>query len=150
MPLVSQASPFTRGGAGLRDYSATLSVNFVTCPDPKRVESYLKSAVGFSDTIQDGDQVCYPCYKYVNKKLKTSECILSSEDIVLELKAKQVQLERIISEFQYTTSESYVQLCLYKTAFSTCELLVTGRAFLFPNIYRQFMDYLLCPRSHSL
>ena len=71
---------------------------------------------------------------------------------------------------------SYVQLCLYKTALSTCELLVTGRAFLFPNIYRQFMDYLadgsidlvgvcvsksrlltfllsellLCPRSHSL
>ena len=72
------------------EHSATLSVNFVTCPDPKRVESYLKSAVGFSDTIQDGNKVCYLCYKYFNKKLKTSECILSSEDIVLELKAKQV------------------------------------------------------------
>ena len=57
------------------EHSATLSVNFVTCPDPKRVESYLKSAVGFSDTIQDGDQVCYLCYKFFNKKLKTSECI---------------------------------------------------------------------------
>ena len=46
------------------EHSATLSVNFVTCPDPKQVESYLRSAVGFSDTIQDGDQVCYLCYIY--------------------------------------------------------------------------------------
>ena len=86
-------------------------------------------------------------YTYVTSFLIRSLRLVSafcpgSEDIVLELKAKQVQFERIISEFQYTTSESYVQLCLYKTALSTCELLVTGRAFLFPNIYRQFMDYL--------
>ena len=40
------------------------SIQFVTCPDPRRVESYLK------DTIQDGIQVCYP------PKLKSSECML--------------------------------------------------------------------------
>ena len=45
---------------------------------PGRVESYLKS----SDTIQDGDQVCYPCYKFFNLKLKFSECMLSNEDVV--------------------------------------------------------------------
>ena len=50
--------------------------------------------------------------------------------------------ETIISEFQYVTSELYVQLCLYTTALSTCELLVTHRAFLFPSVYRQFMEYL--------
>ena len=50
--------------------------------------------------------------------------------------------ETIINEFQYVTSESYVQLCLYKTALSTCELLVTHRAFLFPSVYRQFTEYL--------
>ena len=71
------------------EHSATLSVNFVTCPDPKRVESYLKSAVGFRYRMVIKCAI-YPCYKYFNKKLKTSECILSSEDIVLELKAKQV------------------------------------------------------------
>ena len=75
-------------------------------------------------------------------KLKSSECMLSNEDVVLALKAKKVQFETIISEFQYVTLESYVQLCLYETALSTCELLVTHRAFLFPNVYRQFMEYM--------
>ena len=94
--VVSKACVCVYGVKHRHEHSATLSVNFVTCPDPKRrVESYLRSAVGFSDTIQNGDQVCYLCYKFFNKKLKTSECILSGEDIVLELKAKQVQLERI-------------------------------------------------------
>ena len=62
---------------------------------------------------------------------------MSNEDVVLALKAKKVQFETIISEFQYVTLKSYVQLCLYETALSTCELLVTDRAFLFPNVYRR-------------
>ena len=49
-------------------HSATSSVQFVTCPDPRRVDSY------------DRDQVCYPCYKFFNQKLKSSECMLSNED----------------------------------------------------------------------
>ena len=36
-------------------HSATSYVHFVTCPNPER---YLKSTIDFSDTIQDGDQVC--------------------------------------------------------------------------------------------
>ena len=63
-------------------HSAISSEQFVTCPNPKRVESYLKSTIDFSDTIQDGDQVCYPCYKFFNQKLKSSECMLSNEDVV--------------------------------------------------------------------
>ena len=86
--------------------------------------------------------MCYPSYKFFNLKLKSSECMLSNEDVVLALKAKKVHFETNISEFQYVTSESYVQLCLYTTALSTCELLVTDRAFLFLNVYRQFMEYL--------
>ena len=43
--------------------------------------------------------------------------MLSSEDIVLELTDKQVQLETIISEFQYVAYELYAQLYLYKSAF---------------------------------
>ena len=109
-------------------HSTTSSVQFVTCPNPKRVESYLKSTIDFSYTVQDGDQVCYPCYKFFN------------EDVVLALKAKKVQIET--NEFQNVTSESYVELYLYTTALSTCELLVNGRAFLFSNVYRQLMEYL--------
>ena len=70
------------------EHSATLSVNFVTCPDPKRVESYLKSAVG---SIQDGDQVCYLCHKLFNKKLKTSECIC--DGAAWDVRLRNVNLE---------------------------------------------------------
>ena len=61
--------------------------NFISCPDPKRVESFLQDTISFSYSIQC-DQVCYPCYKFFNHMLKSDVCMLSSEDIVLELKAK--------------------------------------------------------------
>ena len=42
---------------------------FVSCPDPKRVESFLKDTIAFSESIEDGDQVCYPYYKFFNQML---------------------------------------------------------------------------------
>ena len=58
------------------------------------------------------------------------------------LKAKQVELERIVAEFQSTTPESCVKFCLYRTALTACELLASNRVLLFPNnMYRHFMDY---------
>ena len=62
--------------------------NFVSCPDPKRVESFLWDTIAFNDSIEDSDQVCYACYKLFNQMLKSDVCMLSSEDIVLELKTK--------------------------------------------------------------
>ena len=69
-------------------HSAASSIQFVTCPDPRRVESYLKSTIDFSDTIQYGNQVCYPFYRFFNLKLKSSDCMLSNEDVVLALKPR--------------------------------------------------------------
>ena len=68
--------------------------NFISCPDPKRVESFLRDTIAFSDSIQCGDQVCYPCYKFFNQMLKSDVHMLSSDDIVLELKAKRESLEK--------------------------------------------------------
>ena len=59
-------------------HSATVStVNFVTCADPKRVESFLKDNIEFSDTIREGDQICYTCYKFINQILNSDVCMLS-------------------------------------------------------------------------
>ena len=33
-----------------------------------------------------------------------------------------------------------MKFCLYRTALHACELLVSNRAFLFPTMYRHFMD----------
>ena len=35
-----------------------------TCPDTKRAESFLKDTIDFSDSIENGDLVCYACYKF--------------------------------------------------------------------------------------
>ena len=40
--------------------------NLISCPDPKRIESFLRDIITFSEIIQCGDQVCYPCYKFFN------------------------------------------------------------------------------------
>ena len=73
---------------------------FVSCPDPKRVESFLWDTIAFNDSIKDSDQVCYACYKFFNQMLKSDVCMLSSEDIVLELKAKKEVLEKFVHEFE--------------------------------------------------
>ena len=75
--------------------------NFISRPDLKRVESFLRDTISFSDSIQCGDQVCYPCYKFFNQMLKSDVCMLSSEDIVLELKAKKEKLERVVHDLEY-------------------------------------------------
>ena len=96
--------------------------NFISCPDHKRVESYLWDTIAFSESIQDGDQICYPCYRFFNQMLKSDVCMLSNEDIVLELRAKN---ENLVHEFEYITPESsdVVECCLHKTALHACELI---------------------------
>ena len=67
--------------------------------------------------------------------------MLSSEDIVLELKARKENLERIVHDFEYVTQEpnDVVECCLYKTALHACDLVISDHSFLFPSMYRQFM-----------
>ena len=93
------------------------------------------------ESIQCGDQVCY---KFFNQMLKSDVCMLASEDIVLELRAKKENLEKIVHEFEYVTPEvsDIVECCLYKTALHACELVASDCPFLFPTMYRQFMGYL--------
>ena len=114
-------------------HSATAStINFFACPDPKWVESFLKDTI---ETIQDGDQICYSCYKFINQILNSDVCMLCSEDILSELKAKQEHLERVVYEFKCTTPNSYVELGLYETALHSCKLVASDQAFLFSTIY---------------
>ena len=63
----------------------------------------------------------------INDELRSGECMLSSEDIVLKLKSKQIELEGKLAEFQCTTPESCVKFCLYKTALNASELLASNR-----------------------
>ena len=52
--------------------------SFVSCLDPKRVESYLRDTIAFNGSNKDNDQVCYSCYKFFNQMLKSGVCMLSS------------------------------------------------------------------------
>ena len=74
-------------------------VTILSCPDPKSVESYLCDTVMFSESTKTDDQICYLCYKFFNRLLKSGACMLSSEDIITELMAKKQNLERIVHEF---------------------------------------------------
>ena len=70
--------------------------------------------------------------------LKSDVCMLSSGDVVLELKAKKETLERIVHEFEYITPEprDIVEWCLYRTALHACDLVASDHSFLFPSIYK--------------
>ena len=108
------------------------------------MESYLRDTIAFSENIQYGDQICYPCYRFFNQMLKSDVCMLSSGDIVLELKVKKEKLEKVVQEFEYMTPEprDIVEWCLYRTALHACDLVASDHSFLFPSIYELFMQYL--------
>ena len=83
-------------------------------------------------------------YKFFNQMLKSGVRMLSSEDIITELKTKKQNLERIVHVFEYITlepSDIVVEWCFYKTALHACELLSSDIS-LFPSMYRQIMQYL--------
>ena len=121
--------------------------SFISCPDPKRIESFLRDTIAFRDSIKDGDQVCYPCYKFFNQMLKSDVCMLASENIVLELRAKK-KLEKVVLEFEHkkkTEPSNIVEWCLYKTALHACDLVASDRPFLSPSMYR-FLTLGACAR----
>ena len=109
--------------------------SFISCPDPKRIESFLPDTIAFSDSIKDGDQICYPCYKFFEQMLKSDVCMLASEDIVLRLKAKKRKSKKKVIEFEYLTPEpgDIVECCLYKTVLHACELVASDSPFLCPS-----------------
>ena len=85
---------------------------FLSCPDPKKVESYLKDTTGVDICLQDGDLICY---RFCTSMLKSDVCMLSSGDIVSELETKHTKL---VEEFVCVTPDCHVQLALCKTALS--------------------------------
>ena len=93
-----------------------------------------------SESIQCVDKVRYPCYTFFNQMFKSDVCMLASEDIVLELRAKKENLEKIVHEFEYVTPEA--SDIVDKTALHACELVASDCPSLFPTMYRQFMGYL--------
>lgn len=113
---------------------------FLSCPDPKKVESYLHDTTGFVSNLTKDDQICHTCYRFFTCLLKSDVCMLSSEHIVSELQSKQSQLIKVISEFVCTTPDSHVQLALYKTALYMCEGLACDQAYLFPRVYKLFLN----------
>ena len=71
----------------------------MSCPAPKKVESYLHETAGFVGSLTESDQICHTCYKFFTHLLKSDVCMLSGEDIVCEIQSKPSHLIKVISEF---------------------------------------------------
>ena len=119
--------------------------NFISCPDPKRVESYLQDTIAFSESIQYGDQVCYLCYKFFNQMLKSDVCMLSSEDIVFRVEGNERKSWKSSPWICVPNTGTYsdiVECCLYKMALYACDLVASDHQFLSGIMYRQFIEHI--------
>lgn len=125
-----------------RKHEKGAGCKFMSCPDTMRVSSYLKSITGVDNSVKEGDLICSACYKFFIRLLKSGTCVLSSEDIISELRTKCVVLNEAIENFICTTPNSHVVLALYKTALHVCKGLILDQAFLFPCVYRHFLECL--------
>ena len=47
-----------------RKHAKESARRFLSCPDPKKVESYLKDTTGVDICLRDGDLICYSCYRF--------------------------------------------------------------------------------------
>ena len=108
------------------------------------MESFLRDTIGFQGHINDGDMLCCRCYKYFKSLLKSDICTLSNENILTELKTKEIQFNEAIKEFSPSDGESHVQLALRRTALQVCNIIKLDQAFLFPDVYKVFLQFLPC------
>ena len=78
----------------------------VSCPDPKRVEFFLKDTIAFSERIENnGDQVCYPCYKVFQSDAQV-RCMHAGQcGYNFEFHGKERTPGKIVHEFEYITPE---------------------------------------------
>ena len=102
----------------------------MSCPDPERVSSFLKTITGSDACVGEGDLICSMCYKYFSQLLQSGVCMLSSDDIIYKLRTKRSQLNDTLENFVCTTPNCHVMLAMYKTAFHVCEGLLHNQAFL--------------------
>ena len=124
------------------EHRASSTQRFHACPEPKKVESFLKETLNLECFLSDGELVCHSCYIYCKYILETENCMLSSDEIVKELQEKQKHLEHSISELTSECGDSYIELALKKTALYICKLILNDRAVLFPGVYAKFCQFL--------
>ena len=125
--------------------AATAGKCFLPCPEPQRVELFLKETTQFEGCLREGDLVCSQCYRYFTGLMKLDVCTLSSEAVVKELKQKQKLFEETILNFKVTDEDSLVILALLHTALHLCKVVAADNPILFTDIYNHF--YSLLPQS---
>ncbi len=104
------------------------AVRFILCPEPKKVEAILHETGNFEGRVEEGDVVCYNCYMFANRVLKSTACMLSSDSVISQLKAKGKHLEVVLSELQLTSDDSYIELALLKTALYVSKEVLSDKA----------------------
>ena len=108
------------------------------CPDPQRVQKYLKESIGFRGKITDDVSLCTSCYKSHLQILKkvpssTDDDLLS---IILNLKGS------ITLNEDLPCAEAVVNKAIYSTAVYVGERLIQQEALLLPVVYMIFTDFL--------
>ena len=91
--------------------AATAGKCFLPCPEPQRVELFLKETTQFEGCLREGDLVCSQCYRYFTGLMKLDVCTLSSEAVVKELKHKQKLFEETVFNFKGFIGYTALHLC---------------------------------------
>ena len=131
---------------GVRRKHDKLSIKekFVSCTNPNFVESFLRENLEIEVDISYNDLLCFSCYKYFNRLLKSWICTLSSEEVIIQLKELEMRLVQAVEKQLPEESDSDFQLALLKTAIHVCSIMLLDRAILFSDIHEVFLQcYLL-------
>ena len=107
------------------------------CPNPTKIENYLRKNTGFEGQIREGDRVCYTCYR--SHLMILNEKPVSTDQ---DLQALINVLEQQLPSSPVKSAEEANMRAMQHVTIHVAKELLKGRAMLLPRIHEEFVRHL--------
>ena len=107
------------------------------CPDPETIQTYLEETTGYEGTLNDGDKLCFTCYKSHLHILKHSQRKSTDADLDEVIK---VTKRNMIHVSDVKSADDAINRAMHMTVVHVAEALVRQEGLLLPDVYNYFLE----------
>ena len=106
------------------------------CPDPETIRTYLEETTGYEGTLNDGDKVCFACYKSHLHILKHSQSKSTDADLDEVIKVTTQNIIPHVSDVK--SADDAINRAVHMTVVHVAEALVRQEGLLLPDVYKLY------------
>ena len=107
------------------------------CPDPETIRTYLEETTGYEGTLNDGDKVCFACYKSHLHILKHSQSKSTDADLDEVIK---VTKRNMIHVSDVKSADDAINRAVHMDVVHVTEALVRQEGLLLRVVYNYFLE----------